>query len=132
MLVLVGWGTSTPDLGVGVGYSDIYHARALVELSGEGVGTAPEPSFGTHFFQDLLESSIYPLAIFLDDEDVVFNREFFYQTRNRVLEYLPDAEVLEDALRVIRVKDYRPDHHIHLIMDGEAGRAVAFLREDLA
>ncbi|MFN2144440.1 MAG: PEP/pyruvate-binding domain-containing protein, partial [Anaerolineales bacterium] len=126
------WGTSTPDLGVGVGYSDIYHARALVELSGHGIGTAPEPSFGTHFFQDLLESSIYPLAIFLDDEDVIFNRPFFYETRNRVLEYLPDAESLTDVLRVIRVKDFRPNHAIHLIIDGEAGKAAAILEEDLA
>ena len=126
------WGTSTPDLGVGVNYSDIYNSRALVELSGEGVGTAPEPSFGTHFFQDLLESSIYPLAIYLDDADVVFNREFFYETRNRVLEYLPEAEDLTDAIKVIRVRDYRPNHHIHLIMDGEAGRAAAVLEEDQA
>jgi len=126
------WGTSTPDLGVGVGYSDIYNAKSLVELSGQGVGTAPEPSFGTHFFQDLLESSIYPLAIYLDDEEVFFSRGFFNVTRYRMLEYLPDAESLEDVLRVIRVKDYRPDHHIHLIMDGEAGKAVAFLEEDLA
>ncbi|MEJ2756907.1 MAG: PEP/pyruvate-binding domain-containing protein [Anaerolineales bacterium] len=126
------WGTSTPDLGVSVGYSDIYHSRALIEISGEGVGTAPEPSFGTHFFQDLLESSIYPLAIYLDDEDVHFNREFFYKTPNHLLEYLPDAEELEGALRVIEVTDHQPDHHIHLIMDGEDGRAVAYLKEDEA
>ena len=54
------WGTSTPDLGVRVGYGDIYNTRALVELAGEGIGPAPEPSFGTHFFQDLVESNIYP------------------------------------------------------------------------
>ena len=56
------WGTTNPELGVKVGYADIYHARALVELSGTGVGPAPEPSFGTHFFQDLLEATIYPVS----------------------------------------------------------------------
>ena len=126
------WGTTTPDLGISIGYSDIYNTRALIELSGQGVGTAPEPSFGTHFFQDLLESSIYPLAIYLDDEDVFFNRDFFYQTKNCLLEYLPDAEALVDVLRLVRVADFKPNHHIHLIMDGEAGRAVAFLEEDAA
>ena len=126
------WGTSTPDLGVSIGYSDIYNTSALIELSGEGIGTDPEPSFGTHFFQDLLESSIYPLAINLDDEDMAFNKDFFYQTKNHLLEYLPESEDLEDVLRLIHVEDFRAGAHIHLIMDGEAGRAVAYLKEDLA
>jgi hypothetical protein len=30
-------------------------------------------------FQDLVESNINPLAIYLDDDDVVFNRDFFYK-----------------------------------------------------
>jgi hypothetical protein len=126
------WGTSTPDLGVGVGYSDIYNSRALVELSGEGVGTAPEASFGTHFFQDLLESAIYPLAVYLDDEEVVFNRKFFYETPNRLLDYLPGAEDLVEVLRVIQVEDFRAGHHIQLAMDGEAGKAAAYFEEDEA
>ncbi|MGD2027073.1 MAG: PEP/pyruvate-binding domain-containing protein, partial [Anaerolineales bacterium] len=124
------WGTTTPDLGIRIGYSDIYNSRALIEISGEGVGTAPEPSFGTHFFQDLLESSIYPLAIYLDDEDVSFNQEFFYESPNHLLEFLPEAEDLVDVMRLIRVHDYRPGHYIHLIMDGEVGRAVAYLTEE--
>jgi len=64
--ILIGpgrWGSANSDLGVPIGYGDIYHTRALVELAGEGFGLPPEPSLGTHFFQDLLESQIYPLAI---------------------------------------------------------------------
>ena len=113
-----------------MGYSDIFNSRALVELSGEGVGSAPEASFGTHFFQDLLESAIYPLAVYLDDEDTVFNRAFFYETENRLLEYLPDADDLVDVLRLIRVEDFRPGAHIQLAMDGEAGKAAAYFEED--
>ena len=45
-----------PHLGVHVAYGDIYNTRALVELSGgEVLATDPEPSFGTHFFQDLMD-----------------------------------------------------------------------------
>ena len=124
------WGTTTPDLGIRIGYSDIFNSRALIEISGEGVGSAPEPSFGTHFFQDLLESSIYPLAIYLDDDDVIFNQKFFYKSPNYLLEYLPEAKDLVDVLRLIRVSDFREGHHIHLIMDGEVGRAVAYFKED--
>ncbi|HWQ84619.1 MAG TPA: PEP/pyruvate-binding domain-containing protein [Anaerolineales bacterium] len=124
------WGTSTPDLGVNLGYGDIYNARALIELAGEGIGPAPEASFGTHFFQDLVESNIYPLAIYLDDEDAVFNRDFFYDTPNRLTELLPDFEHLTSCLRVIEVASYRPRHHLNLVMDAEKGRSVAFVVPD--
>lgn len=122
------WGTSTPDLGVHVSYSDIFHARSLVELAGEAIGASPEPSFGTHFFQDLMEARIYPLAVFLDDEDTVFNRDFFYVTQNRVLDFISieNPRVL-NALRLIAVNDYRSNHHMDLIMDGHQSRAVALL-----
>jgi hypothetical protein len=122
------WGTSTPDLGVHVSYSDIFHARSLVELAGEAIGASPEPSFGTHFFQDLMEAKIYPLAVFLDDDDTIFNRDFFYVTQNRVLDFISieNPHVL-NALRLIAVNDYRPNHHMDLIMDGHQSRAVALL-----
>jgi len=124
------WGTSTPDLGVHVAYGDIYNARSLVELSGESVGTSPEPSFGTHFFQDLMEAHIYPLAVFLDDKDVFFNHEFFYETPNKVLKFISIDKRLTRTLRLLAVKDYRPNHHIDLVMDGQKGRAVAYLVSD--
>lgn len=124
------WGTSTPDLGVKIGYGDIYHTRALVELTGEFIGPAPEPSFGTHFFQDLVESNIYPLAVDFNDPDMVFNRDFFYKTTNQLLKYLPGQSGLEGCLRVIRVADFRPDHHLELVMDDRAGKAAAFLEAD--
>jgi hypothetical protein len=95
--------TNNPDLGVKIGYGDIYHTRALVELSGTGVGPHPEPSFGTHFFQDLVESNIYPLAIDLDDEEEIFNHDFFYQTPNHLADFFPEDFELPACLRVIDV-----------------------------
>jgi hypothetical protein len=124
------WGTSTPDLGVHVAYGDIYNARSLVELSGESVGTSPEPSFGTHFFQDLMEAHIYPLAVFLDDKDVLFNHDFFYETPNKVLKFISIDKRLTQTLRLLAVKDFRPSHHVDLVMDGQKGRAVAYLVSD--
>ncbi len=121
------WGTANPDLGVSIGYADVYNTKALVELSGQGIGNAPEPSFGTHFFQDLVEANIYPLAIYLDDEDVIFNREFFYDTPNRLLEFLPKELGLTGCLRVIDVSSFRPGYRLDLVMDDERGRAAAFL-----
>lgn len=124
------WGTSTPDLGVKVGYADIYNSRALVELTGRGIGSAPEASFGTHFFQDLVESNIYPLAIYLDDPDAVFNRPFFYETPNVMGRFLPAESGGNGCVRLIAVADFRPGHHLELVMDGEAGQTVAYLEPD--
>jgi hypothetical protein len=123
------WGTSTPDLGVHVAYGDIYNTRSLIELSGQEIGTSPEPSFGTHFFQDLMEAHIYPLAIYTDDPDSIFNRPFFYSTPNRLAEWCQNTdEILSNTLRLIDVQDFRPDSLLEIIMDDEEGRAVGFLK----
>jgi hypothetical protein len=124
------WGTSTPDLGIHVTYGDVYNTRALIELSGQSVGISPEPSFGTHFFQDLMEARIYPLAVYLDDPDVVFERDFFYSTPNHVGDWISLDEALLESLRLIEVEDYRAGHHLCLIMDNDQSRAVAFLESN--
>jgi hypothetical protein len=126
------WGSSNSDLGVPIDYGDIYHARALVELAGQGYGLPPEPSLGTHFFQDLLESQIYPLAIFLDDPVNTINREFFYNTPDRLQEWISIPPELKDSLHLIKVTDYRPDHHVEVVMSDEKGIAIAFLAPNSA
>jgi hypothetical protein len=124
------WGTSTPDLGVSIAYGDIYHTHALVELTGKGVGPDLEPSFGTHFFQDLMEAHIYPLNVNLDDRDSVFNRGFFDKTPNRLPDFLAADKILLRTLRLLKVDDFRPGHSLSLVMNDDEGKAVAFLRED--
>jgi len=57
------WGSSNAQLGVPVSYADIYNSRALIELAVGPEGLVPDPSYGTHFFQDLVESQIYSLAL---------------------------------------------------------------------
>jgi hypothetical protein len=121
------WGTVNSDLGVFVSYSDINHSAALVELSGRGIGPAPEPSLGTHFFQDLMEAQIYPLALFLDRQEVAFNRDFFYNSPNSIQEWLSIGPPLEACIKLICVDSYAPGRHIELVMDDEANQAVAFL-----
>jgi len=124
------WGTVNSDLGMSVSYSDIYNTRALVELSGQGIGPAPEPSYGTHFFQDLIESRIFPLAVHLDDEDAVFNRSFFYDSTNRLTTWLPDLQNLQSTLRLLHVEDVARGHTLELIMDSEVNKSVAFLKAE--
>ena len=99
----------------------------MIEVTGQEIGLTPEPSFGTHFFQDLVEANIYPLAIDLDDEGVVFNRQFFYDTPNHLVDFIPVDEQLSSCLRLIKVSSFRAGHALRLVMDDEDGRAAAFL-----
>ena len=90
---------------------------------------APEPSLGTHFFQDLLESQIYPLAISLDDGQAVFNREFFYNLPNHLAEWIPASagSDMQSSLRLIRVSDYRPGKCMRVLMNEEKSLALAYM-----
>ena len=124
------WGSSTADLGVPVGYSEIYNTKALVELAGKNIGPAPEPSLGTHFFQDLLEAQIYPLAILLDDEQNIFQSTFFYHLPNHITDFLKVSEEKAEHLRILKVSDYRNHHHLKIIMNNEKGLAVGFIQPD--
>jgi hypothetical protein len=124
------WGSSNSDLGVPIAYGDIYHTRALVELAGQSIDLPPEPSLGTHFFQDLLESNIYPLAIYLDDAQNTFERGFFYDTPNRAAERVTVPPELRGALRLIRVSDYRKGASLTVVMSDERSEAAAYLTAD--
>jgi hypothetical protein len=91
------------------------------------VGASPEPSFGTHFFQDLMEANIYPLGVFLDEEATIFKRDFFQNTPNRLSDFIVigNPRVMA-ALKLIAVKDYRVNARMDLIMDAHKNHAVAF------
>ena len=58
------WGTSSPDLGVPARFSDIAGVAALVEVSEKAGEMVPDLSYGSHFFQDLVETGIAYAALF--------------------------------------------------------------------
>jgi len=124
------WGTTNTDLGVYVSYADICNAGALVELAGKEVSPAPEPSLGTHFFLDLMEAQIYPVAVRLDEEDTIFNRKFFYDTPNCLRDWVEVNDELADCVRVIDVAAYRSAHYLAVVMDDEKGQAIGYLAPD--
>jgi len=62
------WGTSSPELGVPVRFSDIAGVAALVEVSENAGEMVPDLSYGSHFFQDLVEGGIAYAALFPDTE----------------------------------------------------------------
>ena len=62
--------------GVQVTYADINNTAALIEIARQRSSYVPELSFGTHFFQDLVEANIRYLPLYPDDRDVLFNEKF--------------------------------------------------------
>ena len=97
----------------------------------KSIGTGPEPSLGTHFFQDLMEAQIYPLALSLNDESVRFNRAFFYTTPNSLDKFLSIDPLIADCIHLIEVSSYRPNTQLELVMDDEEGEALAFLADNI-
>jgi len=110
-----------------VSYADIHNAAALVELSGKDIGPAPKPSLGTHFFQDLMEAQIYPLAIWLDDEREYLNQEFFDNSPNTILNLIEVDEMIEECVHLIEINKVKPGMHVEVVMDDEKGEARGFL-----
>jgi hypothetical protein len=123
------WGSANIDLGVKVTYADIYNTAMLIEIGLSDGGSAPEASYGTHFFQDLVEARIFPLALFPDQGDTVFNWEFFRNSPNALADLLPTGAPYADYIRVIDVPSASDGRLLEVIMDGESSQAIAYLRQ---
>jgi len=122
------WGSANIELGVKVTYADIYNTAMLIEIGLSGNGSAPEVSYGTHFFQDLVESEIYPLALYPDQGDTLFNWEFFRESPNVLAKLLPDQAQYADYVRVIDVPAVAAERLLEVIMDDEECQALGYLR----
>ncbi|MEJ5201054.1 MAG: PEP/pyruvate-binding domain-containing protein [Anaerolineales bacterium] len=122
--ILIGpgrWGSTDYLQGVSVTYADIFNARALIELASQKGGYSSEPSYGTHFFQDLVESQIYPLAVSAEDEADCFNHSFVMQAKNWIHELIPENSAAIDCIRLIKIRTERPNHELEIAMDGQKG-----------
>lgn len=130
--ILVGpgrWGTSDVRLGVGVSYADINNTRLLVEVSRDGGSFQPQVSFGTHFFQDLVESGIHHLPLHPDEPDIIFRAAFFEKAPNHLATFLPEAASRGDVIRVVRVPEAAGGRVLDIVMDGVKEQALAYLTE---
>ncbi|MFY9119939.1 MAG: PEP/pyruvate-binding domain-containing protein [Syntrophomonadaceae bacterium] len=129
--ILIGpgrWGSRGDiKLGVPVGYSDISNTAALVEVARKKANYVPEPSFGTHFFQDLVESNIKYIPLYPDDPGTVFNEIILLGTSNILADILPEFAYLDKVIRVIDVANSFDGKALHINMNAELGEALAYL-----
>ncbi|MEA5015222.1 MAG: PEP/pyruvate-binding domain-containing protein [Candidatus Limiplasma sp.] len=104
-VMLVGpgrWGTSTPSLGVPVHFSEICHMAVICEVASGEEGLSPELSYGSHFFQDLVESGIFYAAIFPEHKDVAYHPDLILGGENMLESILPQSKGFSDVIHVAR------------------------------
>ncbi len=122
------WGSRGDiKLGVRVSYSDINNSAMLIEVARKVGDYVPDLSFGTHFFQDLVESRIRYLALYPDDHNVIFAHDFFGKSANALSKYLPEYAYLSPVLRVIDVPEATGGLEVRVVMDGDREAALGFL-----
>jgi pyruvate,water dikinase len=122
------WGSRGDiKLGVSVTYSDINNTAMLIEIARKQKDYAPEPSFGTHFFQDLVEASIRYLPLYPDDPGIIFNEELLMTPENLLPKILPDYAHLSKVIQVVDVSAFTGGQVVQVLMNADAGEAVAIL-----
>jgi len=117
------WGTTTPNLGVPVRFSEINNAKVLVEVARMDENVMPELSYGSHFFHDLVETGIFYSALFPDTEGVTYKPGLLNPMENMLENLLPGNAGHAEA---VKVYDFRPDELI-LMSDIITQELVCFI-----
>jgi hypothetical protein len=96
------WGTTTPSLGVPVHFSELCNMAVLCEVSYRQADLVPELSFGSHFFQDIVESGIFYAAIFEGGEGVSFCPELILKQENLFEKFLEAEEKWRHVIHIAK------------------------------
>ncbi|MGV8058525.1 MAG: PEP/pyruvate-binding domain-containing protein [Smithellaceae bacterium] len=103
------WGTTTPAMGVPVTFSEINNVAAIAEIAYSDGSLIPDLSFGTHFFQDMVEMDIFYMAIYPEKKNVIFNKLWLDRQPNILSNLVPEDKKYADVVRVcdVKAKDLR-------------------------
>jgi hypothetical protein len=116
------WGTTTPSLGVPVKFAEINNIAVLIEVSFLASNVKPELSFGTHFFQDLVETNIFYVALFPEKKNVVLNHKWFAKSKNIFTQLVPKASKFRKVIHVYDVSD----RNLKIMSDVVSQKIVCF------
>ena len=64
----------------------------------------PELSFGSHFFQDLVEADIFYLALFPDTFPCTLNKDWLYQRTNLLEGLVPSSSRFKPVVKVVDIQ----------------------------
>ncbi len=118
------WGSNDINLGVRVTYSDINNTRLLVEIAFARDGYTPEVSYGTHFFQDLVEADIAIMPLYPDAQGSRLNEELLLASRNALADVDAGLAEMGDCVHVMHVPSIRGGRLLHVFLDGESQRGM--------
>jgi len=122
------WGSRGDiKLGVSVTYSDINNTAMLIEIARKKGNYVPDLSFGTHFFQDLVEAGIRYLPLYPDEEGSLFNEDFLINSPNALSELLPAYSYLSNVIHIVEVHQASNGLLMHVFMNADKEKAVAIL-----
>jgi len=96
------WGSTTPSLGVPVHFTELCNMKVLCEYSSKKEGFMPELSYGSHFFQDIVESEIFYVAIFDGYRDVIFNPDRILREENLLTTFLPESGKFKNVIHIAK------------------------------
>ena len=99
----------------------------LIEIARKVGNYVPDLSFGTHFFQDLVEARIRYLALYPDEERAFSPTTFSANRRTRWPTSCPNTDILSPVVRVIDVPAATGGLEVRVIMDGDRETALGFL-----
>ena len=116
------WGTTTPAMGVPVTFSEINNITAIAEIAYQYGSLIPDLSFGTHFFQDLVEMDIFYMAIYPEREKVFFNSAWIGSQPNRLPELSPQDAGYAGVVHVCDLKK----KNLRLISDVVSQQLICF------
>ena len=94
------WGSSTPSLGVPITFSEISNMAALAEVAFSSGDLMPELSFGSHFFQDLVETDTFYFALFPDHPNVHFDKSWLDQLPNALEGMMPASSRFKKVIKI--------------------------------
>jgi len=114
------WGSSTPSLGVPITFSEINNMAALAEVAFISGDLMPELSFGSHFFQDLVETDIFYFALFPDHSDVYFDKSWLDQLPNALEGMMPASSRFKKVIKIFSF----PNQGLTLMADVVSQRLV--------
>ena len=116
------WGTSTPALGVPVTFAELNNITALAEIAFPGGNLMPELSFGTHFFQDLVEADIFYVALFPGSPFCTYRKEWLEELPNALEGIMPASSRYKKVVKVYNL----PGEGLQLMADVVSQRLLCY------
>jgi predicted nucleotidyltransferase len=121
------WGSRGDiNLGVRITYSEINNTAMLIEIARRRNEYVPDVSFGTHFFQDLVEANIKYLPLYPDEKGNIFNEEFL-NASNIFSNLIPEMSHLENVISVIDIQEIYNEHELNVCMNSETEKALGII-----